>query len=742
MITLTRFVKRQYDYNGPVRSLRMKIKPTFLRSTVARRIVFLFICCALIPITALAILSFYRVTAQLEEQSQKRLHLAAKATGLAVLERLRFMELEMKHAALAFAENSSVSPSNLSGVLAEHIRTLFKAMALTGADGRTVALYGQIEGPPQPLTHAERQHISSGKTLLYSLPNPEGLRHIMMCRALSTQNPSKALLLAEIDPFYLWGIKEEGLLPTTTEFCVLDHSKNVLYNSLPGQHAFSEKHIQQMLSTHAGQFEWNDEEVAYIARFWTLFFKYDFLSPGWTVVMSESKTDVLAPMADFKKTFPLVVFLSLLVVLLLSLIQIRKSLIPLKKLQEGTRRIANRDFQARVTITSGDEFEDLATSFNAMADRLGKQFNAMMVMNEIDRSILSALNTMKIVETVLTRMKDLFPSDYIGLALLEEQRPDRGLMYISGNDPAHKNRSFPIELAPPDLEELQNHPDHFLWDGKRENPKYLAPFVELGMKLLLILPIILGKKPSGLVVLGYRLPVSFSEEDRISARQLGDQVAVALSNARLLEQLQELNWGTLYALARAIDAKSPWTAGHSERVTKLALKIGEVLNLSQSELEDIHRAGLLHDIGKIGISPVILDKPGLLNEKESDLMRQHTIMGARILEPITAYSGITAIVLQHHECFDGTGYPNRLAGEDITLGARIFSVADQYDAITSERPYRTAMPLDQAAKLIRQGAGTRYDPKIVRAFLQIISREGMGPKEGHQGKEQLKGKGR
>jgi putative nucleotidyltransferase with HDIG domain len=183
-------------------------------------------------------------------------------------------------------------------------------------------------------------------------------------------------------------------------------------------------------------------------------------------------------------------------------------------------------------------------------------------------------------------------------------------------------------------------------------------------------------------------------------------------------ELDRLNWGTLNALARAIDAKSPWTAGHSGRVTQLALTIGRALKLDDDELADLHRAALLHDIGKIAIPAEILDKPGRLTKDEYDIICEHPKRGARILEPIEAYAGIIPIVRQHHERFDGNGYPDRLSGTGITKCARILAVADVYDALTSERPYRAGMSHNRAIDIITEGKGTQFDAEVVDTFLR------------------------
>jgi len=203
-------------------------------------------------------------------------------------------------------------------------------------------------------------------------------------------------------------------------------------------------------------------------------------------------------------------------------------------------------------------------------------------------------------------------------------------------------------------------------------------------------------------------------------------MAVALSNANLIKELDQLSRGALTALARAIDAKSPWTAGHSERVTQYSLKIGRVLGLNQEELDTLQRGGLLHDLGKIGVPAEILDKPGKLDEEETKIMRQHAEIGAKILEPIVAYARVIPMVLQHHERADGHGYPNGIPKKVICLGARIFCVADSFDAMTADRPYRKAMSRERAIEIIKEESGKQFDPDIVKAFLEVMAQEQKG----------------
>jgi putative nucleotidyltransferase with HDIG domain len=192
--------------------------------------------------------------------------------------------------------------------------------------------------------------------------------------------------------------------------------------------------------------------------------------------------------------------------------------------------------------------------------------------------------------------------------------------------------------------------------------------------------------------------------------------AMAGDLQRQFAQLHALSVGTLEALARTIDAKSPWTAGHSTRVAEVALAVARAMHLDPPAMERIRRGALLHDIGKIGISADILDSPAPLTEEQMAIVREHPGLGARILEPLPHCADILPMVLQHHERFDGGGYPAGLAGTGIALDARVLAVADVYDAITSDRPYRRGLPPRDAAVRISEGAGTQFDPDVVAAF--------------------------
>lgn len=198
-------------------------------------------------------------------------------------------------------------------------------------------------------------------------------------------------------------------------------------------------------------------------------------------------------------------------------------------------------------------------------------------------------------------------------------------------------------------------------------------------------------------------------------------VRQAASLAAALSDLEQSYQAALFVLSQALDARDRETQGHSQRVTKLALAIGRHLQLSEEELTDMERGALLHDVGKIGISDTILLKPGPLTPHERQIMNEHPRIGYEMLREVPFLRGALPVVLYHQEWYDGTGYPFGLRGEEIPLSARIFAVADAFDAMTSARPYRPAMSREQALQELQRHAGTQFDPHVVEAFLELYA---------------------
>ncbi|MDR3113473.1 MAG: GAF domain-containing protein [Endomicrobium sp.] len=216
---------------------------------------------------------------------------------------------------------------------------------------------------------------------------------------------------------------------------------------------------------------------------------------------------------------------------------------------------------------------------------------------------------------------------------------------------------------------------------------------------------------------------SFDDRDVRLLTILADQAAMLFDNLELYKNTQGFYFEMINTLARVIDAKDSYTHDHADRAFKYAKLIAESMKLPEAIVTHIGYAALMHDIGKIGIEENILRKPGKLTPEETDIIRQHPSIGNKIISPVTFLAPVAPMVLYHQEWYNGNGYPEGLAGEEIPLGARIVAVIDSYDAMTSDRPYRKALPSEYAIEELKKGAGTQFDPRVVDVFISVLKNE-------------------
>jgi HD-GYP domain-containing protein (c-di-GMP phosphodiesterase class II) len=237
-------------------------------------------------------------------------------------------------------------------------------------------------------------------------------------------------------------------------------------------------------------------------------------------------------------------------------------------------------------------------------------------------------------------------------------------------------------------------------------------------KSIICVPLIVHRKAIGVIeVLNKADGSDFNEQDLDALTSVASTAAIALENAQLHQNVLSAYKSTIKALAAAIDAKDHYTRGHSQRVMEYALIGGMSLSLPREELEILEYAGLLHDIGKIGIADKILSKPGPLDEQEWEIMRQHPKIGSDILKDIPFLEKARILVLHHHERYDGGGYPDGIKGEDIPIGARLLAIADAFDTMTTDRAYRAAISVDSAIKKLPRYSGTQFCPFAMEAFV-------------------------
>ncbi len=229
-----------------------------------------------------------------------------------------------------------------------------------------------------------------------------------------------------------------------------------------------------------------------------------------------------------------------------------------------------------------------------------------------------------------------------------------------------------------------------------------------------------GDNLQGTLTVYHSNVVQANDDDLSFLRLLGHQIAAALDRARLADRSQDLYRATVESLAAAVDAKDPFTHNHSWQVSAYCRKIAEALDLSASEIEIIELAGLLHDVGKIGIPDRVLQKPDELAPDEWAMMQRHPDLGARILGDNSALAAVVPYVRHHHERYDGHGYPDQLSGNDVPLGAAIVGLADAFDTMTSDRPYRRARTTEQALQEVSRCSGSHFHPKVAAAFLRVV----------------------
>ncbi len=224
----------------------------------------------------------------------------------------------------------------------------------------------------------------------------------------------------------------------------------------------------------------------------------------------------------------------------------------------------------------------------------------------------------------------------------------------------------------------------------------------------------------------------FTSADAELLQPVASLIASQQINARVYADLKELLFGVIRALTAAIDAKDPYTSGHSERVARIAVRIAEEIGMSPNQRGDLYLMGLLHDVGKIGVDDAVLKKPGPLAPEEYRQIQAHVEIGVHILTDLKKLNHLLPGVRHHHESLDGTGYPCGLAGDAIPWEARILAVADSFDAMSSTRPYRRRLTPSQIDEILRKGSGVQWDPKVVDALfacrmdLEMIRQKGLG----------------
>jgi GAF domain-containing protein len=334
-------------------------------------------------------------------------------------------------------------------------------------------------------------------------------------------------------------------------------------------------------------------------------------------------------------------------------------------------------------------------------------------------AILGGANDSSVVlELILEQLKRVVPLDSASIQIVKGDV--LSIRAVAGTlSPEVIGYELPIaqdKFAHPLLYEHRT----VLYEDISDHPDWMQAPGAVGVRSWIGAPLIVRGECIGVLTVDGYSARQFTEADAQLVSSFAHHAGIALENTRLVEELKESFTQTISALAGAIDVRDSYTGGHSQRLADLAVKTGLRLGCSDQELGDLRWAALLHDIGKIGVPDEILRKPSTLENKEVEIMQRHPEIGARLVEPVRNLARVAPIIRAHQERYDGTGYPDKLKGDEIPKIARIISVVDAYVAMTDERVYRKALSHEQALVELRRHSGTQFDPGIVDAFLVVL----------------------
>jgi len=358
--------------------------------------------------------------------------------------------------------------------------------------------------------------------------------------------------------------------------------------------------------------------------------------------------------------------------------------------------------------------------------QIQQQLKRLTSLRTIDQAITSSFNLKLLLNTVISQTIDQLQVDAADILILNENA--HLLEYFTGlgfQATGAMDTSMPLNSSHAGRVVLERRLIQIA--DLKEQPLSMSFAVEEGFTCYCGVPLVSKGKVKGVLEVFHRSPLQPYPEWIEFLETLAGQAAIAIDNVALFEKLAQSNFelrhaydATIKGWSHALDLRDKETEGHTQRVTEMSIKLAQIMNLSEEQLVQIRRGGLLHDIGKMGVPDHILLKPGPLTENEWKIMRTHPKLAYDWLAPITYLQQALEIPYCHHEKWDGTGYPRGLKGEDIPFSARIFAVVDVWDALTSNRPYRAGWDKEKTLEYIREQSGKHFDPQVADTFLQNI----------------------
>jgi len=450
----------------------------------------------------------------------------------------------------------------------------------------------------------------------------------------------------------------------------------------------------------------------------------------WAIGVSIDKTGFVEFLMDNRNETAAFLVGLLLFSLVLGRLFATRFIRPLEALARTASDYAAGRGAASFSSRRRDEIGILSRTLERMREEIDKRreetegrLQAMVAMNRIDKAVLTTTSRSELLDRVAEIVNGVFSARAVAIALRDESRGGWTVAALTGGGPAPTARPFipDARIDPEALSAMTGYYEVPVADSRTGFAVVAREVLNAEGGRIAWCPLFVDGAFLGALVMFADRSEALTADERRTIGMLADQAAVALRSILANEEREDNFLGILRSLSRAIDAKSRWTAGHSERVADIAVRIGEALRLPQADLESLRIAAILHDVGKLGVGEAILDKPGKLNPEEYARIKLHPELGAGILSGIRSFEAIVPAILHHHERWDGKGYPRGLAGTLIPVSARIIAVADVWDAITDDRPYRAGFPEGEARKFMADNAEVMFDPEVVEAFFTLTS---------------------
>jgi signal transduction histidine kinase/HAMP domain-containing protein len=517
---------------------------TSLRSKVAQRIFAVFLLCAILPFAGLVLLAYHQVATFFESKNSSQLRDLAKLFGMDVHERLTLLDMSLEIIASTIKSAEKLPNDDLLEHLSGQPQDHWDALFVNSRAGELSATAGTGALLPK-LTLSANKHLDAGRAVLSVIPaSNNSLPRIFLSRLIdSNKTGSNLLLTGEVKGSYLWGLKDSRLLPSHIEACVEDLDGVTLTCPSSDLSMLLGGFRKRFRDSAIGDFEWTENSRRFLASYWTVPMKHTFAVPGWVVLLRTSQEGAFASIKDLQTTFFLSIVVSVGLSVLLAIFQIRKRLTPVGQLQEGTQRIAKKDFGFRVQINSNDEFEELGASLNSMASQLGQQFKTITAAAEIDRAVLSLLDTTKVIETILSRISEVLHCDLAALTLFDFQGGQTRQWYLRWENPHGYHMSEEV-WASGALQD-KNPLAHAVAEGKSAvvaNDLDLTPTVrdsafrmEKEFNSCVGTPLVVGDKLTGVLSFYSKESGKFSPEEIDFVKGFANQAAVAIYNSQLYE---------------------------------------------------------------------------------------------------------------------------------------------------------------------------------------------------------------